>query len=45
MDLEAVLLIAPRDQSSNEDGLGAVKRTSRRRDGVGLKALACFITN
>ena len=43
MDLEAVL-IAPHDKSSKEDGLGAVKRTSRRKDGLGLVALACCIT-
>jgi len=35
VDLEAVLT-APHDKSSNEDGLGAVKRTSRRKDGLGL---------
>ena len=34
MDLEAVL-IAPHDKSSKEDGLGAVKRTSRCKDGLG----------
>ena len=44
MDLEAVL-IAPHDKTSKEDGLGAVKRKSRRKDGLGLMALACCITN
>ena len=44
VDLEAVL-IAPHDKSSKEDGLGAVKRTSRRKDGLDLMALACCITN